>query len=182
MQAQKCSWRQKRGKTIPDGEPDLAMKAVQVSGTVTNPHNGKTTIACNKLSQPVAAPPPQPMAAPHKQLLEVINKRGRRYEYEYECRWVGLPADHTDWVPNDELTTADGRQAVDQFEEQMRSQRHGYCLKPGEVKTLDCCNSVVKAEEIDAKGYCVDKAACQARLSLLCSQPAPKRQRKARTM
>ena len=54
MQAEKCSWRQKRGKTSPDGDPDLAMEAVQVSGTVTNPHNDGATVSCNKLSQPVA--------------------------------------------------------------------------------------------------------------------------------
>ena len=177
---------QKRGKTSPDGETDLATKPVRKRGK-TSPDgetDGETSPdgETDGETSPDGETPSQPVAAPHKQLLEVINKRGKRCEYEYECRWVGIPADHTDWVPNDELTTADERQAIDQFEEQMRAQRHGYCLKRGEVKTLNCCNSVVKAQEVDAKGYCIDQAACQARLSLLCSQPAPKRRRKARTI
>ena len=115
-----------------------------------------------------------------QEVSEVINKRGRRCEYEYECRWVGQPADQTDWVANDGLVGPSARKAIQKFEEWLSSQRHGHRLKPGQVKTLNCCNSVVSAEEIDAKGRCKDPAACKHRLSILCSQPVQKRQRTRR--
>jgi hypothetical protein len=114
------------------------------------------------------------------EVSEVINKRGKRCEYEYECRWVGQPADQTDWLADDDLVSPAARQAVEQFEGWLRAQRHGYRLQPGEVKTLNCCNSVVNVDEVDAKGSCIDVAACKHRLSMLCSQPAQKRQRTQR--
>ena len=66
---------------------------------------------------------PTPEADP--EVSEIINKRGRRCEYEYECRWLGRGADETTWESAESLTSAASRQAIIEFELQfMKSHSH----------------------------------------------------------
>lgn len=110
---------------------------------------------------------------------EVVNKRGRRCMWEYECRWVGLGADETTWEAVDDLKSLAASQAIKVFEAAMQRQSKPSlsCLGKNPIRA-ECCNTIVESETYDeAKGKCRDMAACLARRHKMCAQPASKRVR-----
>ena len=151
-----------------------------------------TTVAAAKRHAPakIDAPPakkatcaPKAATSPAKRVVSlVLSKCGRRSEYEYECRFVGRPADETSWESADDLTSLEDRRAVQQFEEDMRRRSSMALMSAGIAHPIrtECCNSVVESDSYDeAKGKCLDIVACNARKQELCQQPTASRQRRA---
>ena len=107
-----------------------------------------------------------------KEVAEVVNKRGRRCEYEYECRWVGDAADETTWEAAASLTSAAAREAVKAFEGRVQSARNVSLIHGGFTNPIrtECCNAIVELEDYDyKKNQCYDKAACKRRILSPCS-------------
>jgi hypothetical protein len=110
----------------------------------------------------------------------IISKRGRRCEWEYECRWVGCPADKTTWEAVGDLTSQAALKAVNDYElaEKSRNSMSLMCAGIEHPIRTECCNTIVSSEAYDdSKKKCVDSAACKARLLQQCNEPASKRQR-----
>jgi hypothetical protein len=96
---------------------------------------------------------------------EVVNKRGRRCMWEYECRWVGFGADETTWETIEDLSSPAASQAVQIFEAAMKSQSRSAlrCLAEKPIRT-ECCNTIVESETYDeTRGKCRDTDACFVR-------------------
>jgi hypothetical protein len=118
----------------------------------------------------------------HK-VIEVVNKRGRRYEYEYECRWSGCAADDTTWESMHDLISVDELQAVDVFECTVKKQRAGL-ISCGEWERpilTECCHTIVEYETYDeCTKKCVDPTECAERQQVYLGQSGRgKRQKKA---
>ena len=118
---------------------------------------------------PPPAPPPvlKPADPPVRMVAEVVNKRGRRCEWEYECRWIGVPADETTWESADDLSNPHASRAVQAYEDSIRVLVKGPLLCSGFVRpiTTQCCNSCVEYDTYDeVKGKCIDTKACVARI------------------
>ena len=99
----------------------------------------------------------------------IVNKRGRRCEWEYECRWVGAGADETTWEPCETLSWPKALTIVHAFEERARTQKAssilGGALSDKPWVRSKCCNSIVGPDTCDSKDRCLplDNAACIAR-------------------
>jgi hypothetical protein len=134
----------------------------------------------------VAAPSPQARKVISGQPLkatpvvsEVLNKRGRRCIWEYECRWVGCGADETTWESVDDLSSPAASLAVQKFEAAIKSQSRCAmrCSAQKPIRS-ECCNTIVEYETYDEnKGKCRDTDACMARRRKMCEQPTSKRHR-----
>ena len=104
-----------------------------------------------------------------RKILSVVNKRGRRCEWEYECRWVGVSADETSWEPCGELAWPAAIVAVRRYEEKIKSQKAasilGGALSDKPWVRSKCCNTVVDPETCNSRDTCLplDNAACIAR-------------------
>ena len=124
------------------------------------PQNG----SCQKKRKPTlrkvpASAPLEPVV----EVTEVINKRGRRCEYEYECRWSNKGADETSWESADELLSLAARQAVQAYEDQLKGTSRIKLL----MGQLICekCNAVIdKSDSLYPSKYeCKDAKTCAAR-------------------
>ena len=104
-----------------------------------------------------------------RKILSVVSKRGRRCEWEYECRWLGVIADQTTWEPCDRLAWPSAQTAIKAYEQKMRSQKArnilGAALSEKPWVRSKCCNSVVNPETCDSRDRCLplDNAACIGR-------------------
>ena len=103
---------------------------------------------------------PAKPAAATSEVTEVINKRGRRCEYEYECRWSNRCADETTWESTYGLVSDVARRAVQAFEGRLKSSSRAKLL----MGQLICerCNSVIeKANSLYPRYMCKDTAYCE---------------------
>ena len=97
---------------------------------------------------------------------EVINKRGRNNNYEYECRWVEVADDFTTWESIENLSLLNVP-AVHKFEDKRVSSnsetaRFNQFAEP--IRT-ECCSTWVELTAYnEACGKCIDGNACKERL------------------
>ena len=98
---------------------------------------------------------------------EVINKRGRNSNFEYECRWVGVADDFTTWESVENLSLL-SIPAVHKFEDKRVSSnsataRFNQFAEP--IRT-ECCSTWVELTAYnEACGKCIDGNACKERLA-----------------
>jgi hypothetical protein len=102
LERQKSKWRARRPES--SGAPTIGTIEAELD-------NLKRKWRCHRLRE---RPNKQPAVS------QVVNKRGRRGRYEYECRWVNSPADETAWEPAISLCDANkGAVAVALFEKKL---------------------------------------------------------------
>jgi hypothetical protein len=156
----KAHWRARRPEpevTVEEEQPEI-----EVDVNAKESGKKKRKRAPCKASAPVEPIHPAPVAEV-AEVTEVTNKRGRRCDYEYECRWSNKGADETSWESADELLSTSARRAVQAFEDHVEGRSRTKLL----MGQLICekCNSVI--EKVDSryeskgKYECKDEKACE---------------------
>ena len=174
----KSKWRVKRPAYCVEKEPqtvciDLAVDLAALKAKWRPRGVGGQVRATEAMGRVVGAEGAEIVEEVVKEVVEVVNKRGRRCEHEYECRWVGDAADENTWEAAASLTSTAAREAVKAFEDRVQSARNVSLIAGGFTNPIctECCNSVVELEDYEyKKNQCYGNAACTRRILSACGK------------